>query len=263
MGGWQVQSMDAATGQWVRVGGSSEGPEATAYDPLWAPRDTATLFRFGGSSDARSDPGLYSASTASGINRRIVAWPPRPLAGCCTGALNDLSPDGRRVVFAFGASRFLLNEAWEYDLQVDSARRLFDAEGRIDHLRYAPSGGWVAYQVTTGARTDVFVRPYPGPGTPVRVTNGDGRVPRWRADGSELFYVDATGNIVSVAVRTGSALSIGPPQVVLPVDALPGRRVEEFDVSPDGQDLALRARSYMDSFLLVFNWHGLLDTGSK
>jgi hypothetical protein len=255
--------MDGATGQWVRVGGSSEGPEATAYDPLWAPRDTAALFRFGASSNAGGDPGLYSASTASGINRLIVAWPPPPIASCCVGAFDDLSPDGRRLVFSHGVTRFLLNEAWEYDLQADSARRLFDAEGRIDHLRYAPSGGLIAYQVTTGARTDVFVRPYPGPGTPVRVTNGDGRVPRWRADGSELFYVDATGNIVSVAVRGGSTLSIGPPQVVLSAVALPGRRVQEFDVSPDGQRLALVLRSYVDSFLLVLNWHGLLKGGTE
>ena len=198
-----------------------------------------------------------------GDNRRVADWPPRPLAGCCTGTLDDLAPNERRVAFTFGSTRYLLDEAWEYDLTTDSARRLFGADGRIEELRYAPTGGWLAYQVSTGTRTDVFVRPHPGPGSPVRVADGGGRMPRWRADGSELFYLDPSGNVVSVAVRGDATPIFGPPQVQVPTEALFGRFVNGFDVSPDGQDLALAVGAYVESFLLVLDWHGLLESGRK
>ena len=54
----------------------------------------------------------------------------------------------------------------------------------------------------------VFVRPYPGPGGKIQVSNDGGFEPAWRRDGKEIFYRSGA-KMMSVAVRPGSANSFG------------------------------------------------------
>ena len=82
------------------------------------------------------------------------------------------------------------------------------------------------------------MRPYPGEGTPVRVSTAGGGSPRWRADGRELFYMGADGTIMAVGVRPGTALQLSAP---VPLFAPRVRRdplaqsATIYDVAPDGK----------------------------
>jgi len=248
--GWNIQAMDLATGEWVLLGGNPKGAQETSYDPVWLPRDTAVLFVRG--LEGRQ---LRVASVASGDERSVAPFPFPELPACCFGAIDDGSPDGRRVLFAHGPSPSALTSAREYDLVADTVRRLFDAPGTIRDLRYDPAGKWLAYTVTAGGRTDVFLRPYPGPGEPARVsTSGGGTRPRWRGDGSELFYLGEAG---IVAVPVGSA-GAGKPEVVTPASALDGWDVHDFDVTPDGQRFLFNLNPEVRAFSLVLGWQRLL-----
>ena len=42
------------------------------------------------------------------------------------------------------------------------------------HGRFAPDGNWVAYDSDGTGHTEIFVRPFPGPGPAVRVSTGGG-----------------------------------------------------------------------------------------
>jgi serine/threonine-protein kinase len=252
LGGWNVNAMDLASRAWTLVGGSPESGQETAFGPLWAPGDTAVFFVAG-----LSGRSVRAASTASGLERTVSPYPFQEPSGCCTGrVIEDLSADGRRMVFSRGPTTRALDEVWEYDLEADTVHHLFDTPGAVWQMRYDPRGRWLAYTVSAGGRRDVFVRPYNGPGAPVRVSAGvGGWMPAWRADGSELFYMDATGNAVAVAM---DAAGPGNAEVVVPAEVLAGWMVNGFDVSPDGRRFAFVLRPEVQSFSLVLGWERLL-----
>ena len=56
----------------------------------------------------------------------------------------------------------------------------------------SPDGRWVAYVSTQSGRDEVYVRPFPGGGTRVQISNNGGVEPMWGADSSELFYREMT-----------------------------------------------------------------------
>ena len=81
------------------------------------------------------------------------------------------------------------------------------------------------------------MRPFPGPGAPLRVSPSGGGVPTWRGDGRELFYLDPAGDLMSVAVLTGSQFNAGTPRLLMRgVTRQPySSFVTSYDPSPDGQ----------------------------
>jgi eukaryotic-like serine/threonine-protein kinase len=50
--------------------------------------------------------------------------------------------------------------------------------------RFSPNGKWVAYSSNETGHEEVFVKPFPGPGTALRASTGGGRLPYWRRDGT-------------------------------------------------------------------------------
>jgi len=110
----------------------------------------------------------------------------------------------------------------------------------VSEPRIAPHGRLVAYQVSFGfSDAAVFVRPFPGPGTPIRVSPGSGVAPRWSPNGSELFYYDDQRGVMAVRIdRDAKALSA--PRVALSLVTL--RSIAPtfsgtflYDPTPDGQ----------------------------
>jgi len=82
---------------------------------------------------------------------------------------------------------------------------------------------------------EVYVTP-PGPGGKQQVSIAGGRIPRWRGDGKELFYLAADNKLMAAEVNIkGSALEIGAVRPLFETHtALRGR---DYDVSADGQQL--------------------------
>ena len=152
------------------------------------------------------------------------------------------------------------SEAWEYDLAADSAHRLFEAPGEVSQLRYAPNGSWILYQVVSAGESNVFLRPYPGPGDPILVSPAGGRDPRWRGDSGELFYGTQDGDaVMSRTVGPGSPVTLGPPELALAPGALAPWYATNFDVSPDGQRFHFDLGAEVSKLSLVLNWRSLLE----
>jgi hypothetical protein len=87
--------------------------------------------------------------------------------------------------------------------------------------RFAPASQWVAYVSDETGRSEVFVRPFPGPGPEVRVSTGGGELPFWRRDGKELYYTNQ-GQLmaVSFSASTNGALNLGMPQSLFKVHGI-------------------------------------------
>jgi hypothetical protein len=128
--------------------------------------------------------------------------------------------------------------------------------------QFGPDGRWVAYQSNESGRNEVYVAPFPGPGGKWQVSTAGGGSPRWRRDGTELFYVALDGKLMAAAVSSrGSTFDVGA------VRALFNGRMRDqllgipYDVTADGQRFLVNTlveQTAPSSITLVVNWPSLL-----
>jgi serine/threonine-protein kinase len=120
----------------------------------------------------------------------------------------------------------------------------------------SPDGRWLAYVSTESGTTEVYVRPFPGPGGRWQISTGGGVEPIWRADGKAMLYRD-DGILYSVPVDGSAAAFVaGRPERYL--DGMPmGGNPHTYGLAPDGRVLALTYRdsgANSGSPTLVLNW---------
>lgn len=90
------------------------------------------------------------------------------------------------------------------------------------------------------------------------VSTHGGTEPAWSPRGGELFFRDASGNMVSVEVKTAPSFSFGAPKVLFPATAYAtydGRT--QYDVSHDGQRFLMVRKiggGQSSQLVLVKNW---------
>jgi len=95
----------------------------------------------------------------------------------------------------------------------------------------SPNGKWLAYSNGEVNVQDIAkVRPV------ARVSRGGGREPRWRADGSELFYWNGDQLFVVTMSETHEGIAVGEPRALFRTERNAFLWVEHsYDVTPDGQ----------------------------
>ncbi len=108
---------------------------------------------------------------------------------------------------------------------------------------FSPDGKWVAYLSNESGSSDVFVRPFPGPGGKWQVSTSAGDDPTWSRVSNELFFLSTSDlRLMSVAHRVdGDSFQADKPQVWL--DARLGGRPRppsrDLDLHPDGKRFAI------------------------
>jgi Tol biopolymer transport system component len=175
------------------------------------------------------------------------------------------SSDGRFLLFNRGDPH-TLNDIWALPLDRDGpgapskpfpwlATRFNETAARL-----SPDGRWVVYQSDESDQNfEIYVAPFSGPGGRRRIA-GQGRFPRWRADGKEIFYSTSDGMLMAVEVspKAGS-IEAGPAH---PLGIRLGFITSYlYDVSADGQRiLAAKPKKEESSppLTLVENWTELL-----
>jgi serine/threonine-protein kinase len=120
--------------------------------------------------------------------------------------------------------------------------------------RLSHDGKWLAYQSNETGRFELYVRPFPGAGARVQVSDNGGTEPIWGHSGRSLFYRGPVGEVVEVGVTTGSGLSIGTRKVVLTGDYLSDSSHPSYDVAPDGRLLMLKRAGAEAQTIVVHNW---------
>ena len=106
---------------------------------------------------------------------------------------------------------------------------------------FSPDGRWLAYDSNETGRTEVYVRPFPGPGGKWQVSIGGGRYAAWSRTGKELFYQVDDGSLwVATYILAGNSFRAERPRAWSPERVLPLTTVTRaFDLHPDGQRLAV------------------------
>jgi serine/threonine protein kinase/Tol biopolymer transport system component len=183
---------------------------------------------------------------------------------------NSWSPDGKIILYtvAYTADRGPKRQLLSTDLWLvspgdrRSARPFFESSFRETGGTFSPDGRWVAYVSDESGVPEVYVRPFPGPGAAVKVSNGFGIEPLWSRDGRELYYRsgDNAEKFLTVEFRGSPTLTISAPRLLFSSPLVVGGREDmsrEYDVSADGQFVALRTVRTQEpdrQLAIVTNW---------
>jgi serine/threonine-protein kinase len=130
----------------------------------------------------------------------------------------------------------------------------------------SPDGRWLAYQSNESGRYEIYVRPFPDVDSGRwPISTGGGRNPRWSRTGSELFYISATGALVSVPVETASGFRAGDPTELFSALPYSYDASRNYAVSPDGQRFLMvkplppQGSNAPNQVVLVQNWFDELE----
>ena len=114
----------------------------------------------------------------------------------------DFSTDGRFLLYAVQVPGTGV-DLWVTPFPVNEDHPPFPfAQMPFDEMagQFHPSGSWVAFQANATGQLEIYVRPFPGPGSQQQVSLGGGSQPRWSRDGRELFYMTADGRMMAIPI---------------------------------------------------------------
>nr|MBA3948942.1 PD40 domain-containing protein [Acidobacteriota bacterium] len=216
--------------------------------PVWSTGDTHVLY----ANDGRNDGVLYRrsadgrgtleqvASTASGLwsygLSRDGTW---LVAGIVTG---PTSFDLMRYDIGSGKTTPLVQSPFD------------DVEGAL-----SPDEKWLAYSSDHTGRREVYVRSLDGDTGRWQISTQGGGAPAWRADGRELYFVTAQGQLMAVDVQAAGAFRHSPPRMLFEAIFNNGEAYDNgrfYAPMPDGQRFVVATLKERTTSLLtlVTNW---------
>ena len=128
-----------------------------------------------------------------------------------------------------------------------------------DNPQFSPDGHWIAYQSNESGRDEIYIAPFPGPGAKFQASTNGGRLPKWRKDGKELYYMSIDQKLVAVPITLGAAsVQSGAPVELFPILVPPVRAT--YAVAPDGRFLVNSIGDTSDTvpISLFTNWPATL-----
>jgi serine/threonine-protein kinase len=114
---------------------------------------------------------------------------------------------------------------------------------------FSPDGHWLAYMSNDSGATEIYVRPFPGPGGLQLISAGSGVYPMWSRTKPEIFYgVYPNQQFMAVAYATsGDSFRADKPRLWSTSQFQPRPRVRSFNVHPDGERIAVAAAPTLES----------------
>jgi Tol biopolymer transport system component len=253
-----------ATGRWKQL-----TSKADAHSPVWSPKGDRIVFPW-------NVDGPYNLYT-------IRPDEERPAAERLTRADQwqypfAWSPDGKFITYQQMDGKLGWNT---YVLPINADGKAgapwrWGREGaKITLAAFSPDGRWLAYQSNETGKFEVYVRPFPGPGKEVSISDTEGGLaPVWSSDGEILYLPPTQGNnrVLGAQLEPGReprvlsrgvafALSFSLPSV-LPqqgrVIALSkdGRRILTIQQDPGIAGSMTTAQTpHLSDMRVVTNWH--------
>jgi serine/threonine-protein kinase len=132
--------------------------------------------------------------------------------------------------------------------------------GRQTDAMFSPDGKWLAYGSMETGQSEVFVRPFPGPGPRYQVSIGGGSLPVWSRASSELFYGLNGSILVTEFTVAGGAFRSGKPRQWTEERFQFRGANRMYDLHRDGKRIALAPipksppNVGRDSVVMIFNF---------
>jgi len=129
--------------------------------------------------------------------------------------------------------------------------------------RLSPDGRWIAYSSDESDQFQVYVQSFPPGRGKWRISTNNGRLPEWRSDGRELYFIDLEGKLVAAPVIEGASFEAGAATALFDLHA---PRTAYPDLMPyaamaGGQKFLVNRlidRDPSTSLVVVLNWTAAL-----
>jgi eukaryotic-like serine/threonine-protein kinase len=235
--------------------------------PIWSDSDRRVTYQ-----GARSGTvALYSkAADGSGDAERVIRAPDpsgasRSLAGLLPGSMPTFTPANPHLPMSWSNDGTTLafderkpsaeRDIWVVTKGSDPSPFLvtsFDESAPV----FSPDGKWLAYVSDESGRNEVYVQPYPGPGSKWPISTEGGTEPAWSSDGRALYYRRGDA-MVSVLITPGPEFRYGQPTTLFEsrYETIDGAR--NYDVAGDKPSfVAVRSEGMVEArrFNVVLNW---------
>jgi Tol biopolymer transport system component/DNA-binding winged helix-turn-helix (wHTH) protein len=204
-----------------------------AFFPVWSPNGKHIAFTSAKEGDASNL--YYMRADGAGPAVRLTNSKNRQVP-------YSFSPDGKRLAFFEFDPRTKV-DIWTLplaDLESDHPKvgkpepfLVTSSDERAP--MFSPDGRWLAYESDESGRSEVYVRPFPGPGGNWQISTDGGDRPVWSKKGPELFYRSSEGMMVASYKVNGAALVASKPRLWAAKNDLG----TYFDLAPDGKRFAV------------------------
>lgn len=155
-------------------------------------------------------------------------------------------------------------------MQPGAARPLIasTAVTRTFNAETSPDGRWIAYQSDESGRPEIYVHPFPALDRGRwQASFSGGTYPAWSRSGRELFFINGTGELVSVPVSTGPSFVPRNAAVLFAAGHYHVDAARNYDVTTDAKRFLFvknLTSASRPSMVVVSNWaeeiHAKMET---
>lgn len=138
----------------------------------------------------------------------------------------DVSPDGKRIAAGRRDPKSGVNSLSLIDVERGVTTP-------ISPRGFSPNQKWIAYHSNQSGSDQVWVIPFQPNGEKWQISPDGGMQPRWSPDGNELFYLDADGRVVSVAMPGSDPRRAGESKPLFSTGLAPSNALDQFAVVGD------------------------------
>jgi len=243
---------------WIYELGGTASMRQLTFDgknrfPIWSADGQRVAFQ----SDREGDLGIFwQRADGSGRAERLTK------ADQGTSHVPESwSPKEQR--FLFEVTKGSSVSLWTFSLLDKEATQFTDVQSSNPvQAAFSHDGRWVAYTITEGAATGIYVQPFPATGALYSVLKSNATSPVWSRDRLEIVSQPQGGQQAVQTITTQPSFSFSPPVPIPRGGAFTGGVTGQrnYDVMPDGRILGVvsagqgESRSTTTQIQVVLNW---------